>query len=365
MSKLLPNYIERGLFNLAQFLDIEKAEMSFWVITVVVEYIFAYYFLKRSLTRRDVPKSFNLAASLLFLGLAFTYTLRILNDYYELFYQNNVLMFISNIPFLLGTLPIVLYLEKNIIKKTRYIISSLLIISCGVFVVISIISNFDPSTIGFWAAVPTTIGMIVPSLSYLYIVIKSEAIVRISSIYICIGIILLAFPMIVFIGVPISPLFIPLASFIGCLFLAEGFFGYPIEIKWQDKLQEIYVISDTGICYYAYSFEKNLPLDDSDLIAGGFTGIRILLSEITRTSEPLHLIDYQNMKIMLQQTTDTVFVLIIKEESNFLQYKLRQFSQEFQSLFKDTLQHWNGNIEIFKPARSLIQRIFELKENVV
>ncbi len=350
---------------MAEFLDFQKGEMSLWVITIVFEYIFSYYFIGRSLTRKDVSRNFNLAAGTMFLGIALTYSLRILNDYYDIFYQNNVLMLISNIPFVIGTLPVVLYLEKNILKKTRFLVSSLLIISSIIFVFMSIISNFEPSTIEFWVAPPTGIGLLVPSIIYLYLMIKSTGIVRRSSIFVCIGIILLAFPVLVFLGAPISPIIVPLASLVGCLFLAKGFFGYPVELRWQEKLKETYVISDTGICLYAFSFEKKIPLEDPDLIAGGFTGIQMLLSEIVRTNEPLQLIDYQNMKIMLHQTTNLVFVLILKEESNFLQYKLRLFSQEFQSLFNETLEQWNGNIDIFKPTRALIQRIFELSEKVI
>lgn len=348
---------------MAEFLDYQRLELSLWVTTIVFEYIFSYYFIRQSLIRRDVPRKFNLAAGIMFLGIALTYSLRILNDYYDLFYENNVLMFISNIPFIVGTLPIVLYLEKNIIKKTKLVLSSLLIISSIIFIFISIISNFEPSAIEFWVAAPTAIGLLVPSISYLYLTIKSTGIVRTSSIFITFGIVLLSFPIYVFMGLSISPLIIPLASFVGCLFLAKGFFGNPVELKWQEKLQELYVIfSENGICLYAFSFEKNIPLEDSVLAAGGFTGIQLLLSEIIGTDEPLHLIDYQNKKVILDQSSNVLFVLILKEESNYLQYKLRVFSQEFQSLFHETLQQWNGMIDVFKPTRSLIQRIFELSE---
>ena len=109
--------------------------------------------------------------------------------------------------------------------------------------------------------------------------------------------------------------------------------------------------------------EKNIPLDDSQLIAGGFSGIQILLSELVKTSESLQLIDYRDVKIMVEQGTNALFVLIIKEESSFLQYKLKLFAEEFQNHFEDLIEHWVGEIDVFTPTRALIQRIFELDIN--
>jgi hypothetical protein len=132
------------------------------------------------------------------------------------------------------------------------------------------------------------------------------------------------------------------------------------DLQWKEKLRELFVISKGGICLYAFSFEKNLPLENSDLLAGGFSGIQALLAEIVKTKESLHLIDYQTVKILLTQSAEAMFVLVIKEESTFLQYKLQLFSDEFQTFFKDSLPRWKGEMDIFKPTITLVQRVFEL-----
>lgn len=149
---------------------------------------------------------------------------------------------------------------------------------------------------------------------------------------------------------------------IGLSLIGYGFAAFSTftDLRWKEKLSEIFVISNNGVCLFAYSFEKNIPLDDSDLIAVGFSGIQMLLSEMVKTSESLHLIDYQNVKIMLEQGVDAMFVLIIKEESTFLDYKLKVFAEEFQTFFKEILQHWDGDIDVFKPTWTLIQRVFEV-----
>ncbi len=151
-------------------------------------------------------------------------------------------------------------------------------------------------------------------------------------------------------------------SILGVCVLGFGFSGFSTfsDLKWQNKLREIFVIAESGVCLFAFSFDQNLPLEDTDLIAGGFSGIQGILSEMVKTSESLHLIDYQNMKIMLEQATRVMFVLIIKEESSFLEYKLKVFSEEFQKFYEEILDKWTGDIEVFKPTNAIIQRVFEV-----
>jgi hypothetical protein len=151
-------------------------------------------------------------------------------------------------------------------------------------------------------------------------------------------------------------------SIIGVTLIGFGFSAFSTfsDIRWKEKLREILVISNDGISLYSYSFEQRSPVDDTDLIAGGFSGIQAMLSEIVKTSESLQLIDYKNVKIMLEQREDVIFILILKEESTFIQYKLKLFSEEFQDFFKDILQSWSGRVDLFQPTRTIIERIFEV-----
>ncbi len=156
-------------------------------------------------------------------------------------------------------------------------------------------------------------------------------------------------------------IFARIFAIMGLISIGYGFAAYSTftDLQWKDKMREIFVISPNGVCIYAFSFEQQIPLEDSDLIAGGFSGIQLLLSEMVKTTESLHLIDYQSVKIMVEQGASAMFVLILKEESSFLEYKLRSFAEEFQNFFKEVLQHWIGEMEVFKPTRTLIQRVFE------
>ncbi len=132
------------------------------------------------------------------------------------------------------------------------------------------------------------------------------------------------------------------------------------DLGWKDKLRELFIISHKGISLYAFSFKNNEPLEDTDLIAGGFSGIQSLLSEMVKTDNKIQLIDYRDLKIMLEETHDATFIIILDEESSFINYKLKLFCTEFQDFFRESLDDWVGETNIFQPTKTLIQRIFEL-----
>lgn len=150
-----------------------------------------------------------------------------------------------------------------------------------------------------------------------------------------------------------------------CLF-AYGFSKLKAfsDLNWKQKLRELFIISNiNGISLYAYSFDQNKTIEDSEtnLIAGGFQGIQAFLSEIVKTKESLQLIDYKNLKVMLEKGIEATFILILKQESLVSRYKIKLLSNEFHNFFKDIFQNWQGNVSLFLPTKALIQKIFEIE----
>lgn len=83
---------------------------------------------------------------------------------------------------------------------------------------------------------------------------------------------------------------------------------------------------------------------------------------MVQTTESLQLIDYQNVKIMLDQKENISFVLVLKKESTFLRYKLNLFADEFKKFFDETLKEWSGDTQLFNPTKALIEKNFEVDE---
>ena len=154
-------------------------------------------------------------------------------------------------------------------------------------------------------------------------------------------------------------------SIIGVCLIGYGFSGLTTfsDINWKEKLRELFIIyNKSGICLYAYSFDEENTMEDKDtgLIGGGFQGIQAMLSEIVQTKESLQMIDYKNLKVMLEQGEYATFVLILKSESMVLKYKIKLLSDEFHNFFKETLEKFDGETMIFNPSKAIIERIFEL-----
>ena len=80
-----------------------------------------------------------------------------------------------------------------------------------------------------------------------------------------------------------------------------------------------------------------------------------------KTNESLQLIDYQNLKIMLEEGKYATFVLILKDESTFLLSKLQAFRKLFENIYDDVLTEWTGELSVFQPTKVLVEGVFEME----
>lgn len=256
------------------------------------------------------------------------------------------------------------FLAEFVLKKTKYIISIYTLVGIAVSIPISDFNLLNTILLVFVAPIYLSVVL----LWYFTFLKPTSGFLRQRMTLAVWGVIIFALGVLLRNKIVVDPLGLYIFSVGtmigvgGVALIAYGFSAFSTftDLKWKEKMRELFVISNNGICLFAFSFEKQMPLVDSDLIAGGFSGIQLLLSEMMKTKENLQLINYQNLKIMLEQGSSTVIVLIVKEESRFLQYKLKIFSQEFENFFKDILKEWRGQIDAFKPTSMLINRIFEL-----
>jgi len=111
------------------------------------------------------------------------------------------------------------------------------------------------------------------------------------------------------------------------------------EIEWRNEIINLYVISSSGIIMSDYSFKQEVS-SDSDLLAGGITGIVTILKEIIGSLKDLKSIDHE-------------------EDLNILRTKLKKLTSQIHEVFWEILDDWNGNIEILTPIKTMIRNIFE------
>ncbi|MFX0132918.1 MAG: hypothetical protein ACFFDN_04660 [Candidatus Hodarchaeota archaeon] len=325
------------------------------------------YFINKSLkvrkVKREILPFIGLAIIFLFISIGFIIFSWLDYNWWTSGLPTNPLTELEILTglFIIGSFIVLTYILEYVFEKTKYFFTLYMIIGIIVLFFIEIstlILLFYLSPFPFFILFAWYYIFIRPTSGFLR---NRMVIASLGFISIIVGFFLRYNFMSQFLGSYIYTVG-TMVAIMGITLIGYGFSAFSTfsDIRWKEKLREIIVTSKGGICFYSYSFEKRSPVDDTDLIAGGFSGIQGMLSEIVRTSERLQLIDYKNVKIMLEQREDVIFILILKEESTFIQYKLKLFSEEFQDFFKEILQTWEGRVDIFQPARALIERIFEV-----
>ncbi|MFX0100863.1 MAG: MFS transporter [Candidatus Hodarchaeota archaeon] len=132
------------------------------------------------------------------------------------------------------------------------------------------------------------------------------------------------------------------------------------ERRWFDKLDHIYVISQGGIPLYNFSFKPHVQ--DPSLIAGGITGFCEFIKELTMSESRLKVVKQERAIVLIDYGEHVTTALIASEELKILRNKLEFFTQEFEEFFQDVLKEWVGEVTVFLPTKTLVERIFEVKK---
>ncbi|MHA1821936.1 MAG: hypothetical protein ACTSU2_16290 [Promethearchaeota archaeon] len=144
-----------------------------------------------------------------------------------------------------------------------------------------------------------------------------------------------------------------------------------IELEWPDSLYHLYIIHESGMLLYDYSFRQEDDLVVSDLVSGGIIGLVTMLKEIVKGKDKLRAIDHGDKKIMFMWSSDEkiIFVLITKYELVVLRNKLRNFVNEFEEIYKDKYLNLMGvAAKDWEDVGTLINKYFSRKyisENII
>ena len=110
-------------------------------------------------------------------------------------------------------------------------------------------------------------------------------------------------------------------------------FTNPKEQNWPNNLLRLYVIHESGLLLYDYTFlESEKDIVDSDLISGGFIGLIGMLEEITKETQRLQVIDHGGKKILFGYNSmkSIIVALVITEELRVIRHKLDFFIQDIE-----------------------------------
>lgn len=149
---------------------------------------------------------------------------------------------------------------------------------------------------------------------------------------------------------------------IASILIGYGFYTIPsfTEFEWPEKIRHLYILNLNGLCLLQQSFKKMQPIDE-DLLGGSLTAIQSLMKEMIQSDKALEIIDHGDTKIIFERTPYAIGIIIADENLYILHYKLKQLLNEFDLIFGPIMKDWTGNLDIFKPFRPTVNRIFEIK----
>ncbi|TET61561.1 MAG: hypothetical protein E3J52_01015 [Promethearchaeota archaeon] len=141
------------------------------------------------------------------------------------------------------------------------------------------------------------------------------------------------------------------------------------EKKWADSLKNIIIFNKSGICLYNYSFEKKDVFKgeadetefDEDLIAGAFSGVITIISEITHTKRQIRQIQKEEATLIFTYGKFHIVALIASMDLPVLFKKIDEFSRDFEQKFAKELKNFQGKVSHFEPTKFLIIKYFSPK----
>jgi len=338
------------------------------VITLIFTFLFGQTWRKqkRSKNEQYIPFALMLLYLFLFLSSAMTcYSNFFAGETLLTFLKTTKFYFISVVGFIVIVASILIFIAERIIRKnTKHLFLIYFIISITLFIIFRIldITIFR----GFFFIVSIPIAVLIALFIY-KLVWKTSGQLRQKMVIVVIGfaifIMILIYEMILLLVGEVVQLF----ENKGIILIASILIGYGFytiksftELDWDKKIRHLYVLNLNGLCLLQQSFK--MQSIDEDLLGGSLIAVQSLMKEMIQSDKFLEVIDHGDAKIIFERTPYAIGIIIADENLYILHYKLQQLLREFDLIFGPIMKDWTGNLDIFKPFRPTVNRIFEIKQ---
>ena len=121
--------------------------------------------------------------------------------------------------------------------------------------------------------------------------------------------------------------------------LKNQYWGNPqvaIPKNWQQHLISLYIVrKDDGICLFSHHFQLSMISQiETQLVGMGFTALAKMMREIIDSSARLCMIDLGERKVLIDERSTSLTVLVTTENSLFLRGKLEELTDYFEKIFE-------------------------------
>ncbi len=106
--------------------------------------------------------------------------------------------------------------------------------------------------------------------------------------------------------------------------------------NWQNHLISLYIVrKDDGICLFSHHFQLGLISQiETQLVGMGFTALAKMMREIVDSTARLCLIDLGKKKVLINERSTSLTVLVTTKNSLFLRGKLEELTDYFERIFE-------------------------------
>lgn len=137
---------------------------------------------------------------------------------------------------------------------------------------------------------------------------------------------------------------------------------YFSELDWKERLEHLFIMSKGGVCQLEEHFfhEKEETESMSEhLISSALASVNIMLKELTDSElEGLSVIKKRGKIVNIFSSKYVTGVIISSEEYDPIKVSLEKFVTQYEAIYKNVLENWDGNSEVFLPMKSLVKKMF-------
>lgn len=139
------------------------------------------------------------------------------------------------------------------------------------------------------------------------------------------------------------------------------------EIGWKEQIKYIILLSNSGICLYNENFKEKKRMEESEIdenaLAGALAALKLFLEEnLKKEYSKLKMISKEKDVFLMEEGDFIIGVLIVEQELEILRFFLKKIVRQFEEFFYEALRNWNGNVDLFKPTKSIINKIFSIEK---
>lgn len=270
----------------------------------------------------------------------------------------------------LGCIIFAFVIERQILKKTKYIltISLSILLALIPFSTVYLFSNLI-LIITEIAIILISTFFFIHAIRQIYGKVRQKLIISligVSSIYVellfasynikQVSETLSSYPAFIFFPIQIG-------AILGCVLIFYGFYGYSflIESEWRNNLIALFLIDKTRNLELYHKDFLETRIEREELLAGGIAGLIRMVKEFTESQKNIDSINLGNNYLILAHGEKIVSVLLLKKETQIAKHFLKTITLKFEFLFWDYIQYYESftktlnQTEIYKPIEILIQ----------